>query len=149
MRIRLDLICVHLRASAVVLPLAFGGPAWGAADPVAREVQRNLQQRQHQQDQLQLRMQQQQHGVQSPPADARRKRAIEHLETRQRQRQQELQYRQQIEPPSAQPSDDEGTRQAKAEMRRQRVQEQGRQQLRRFGSELRQAGHAAERKSKD
>ena len=98
-------------------------PAWGAEDPGARVLQQHQLQRQQQQEALQLRMQQQQHGVQSAPADARQRQALEQLQLEQRQRQDQLHYRQAIEPSTAQPSDDEGTRRAKAEMERQRAQQ--------------------------
>ena len=54
----------------------------------------------------------------------------------QRQQQQELHYRQGIEPGSAQPSEGEGTSKAKAQMELEKAQQQSQQQLRRFESEL-------------
>ena len=110
----------------------------GSDDPAQKALQQQLLQRQQQQDQLQLRMRQQQRNLQSPPVDTRQQQTLQQLEVNQRERQQELHYRQSIEPPTAQPSDDEGTHRAKAEMERQRAQEQGQQQLQRFDSELQQ-----------
>lgn len=114
--------------------------AWGE-DAAQKALQQNQLQRQHQQDRLLLRMQQQQQqrNVQSPSADARQEQERERIEINQRQRQQALQYRQQIEPPSAQPSDDEGTRHAKAQIERQHAQRQSQQQLQRFDQERQQA----------
>lgn len=112
-------------------------PAWGD-DAAPKALQQHQLQRQQQQEQLQLRMHQQQRAVQSPATDARQKQAIDLLEINQQQRQQELQYRQQIEPQTAQPSDDEGTRRAKAQMEQQKAQQQSQQQLQRFDSELQQ-----------
>jgi len=114
------------------------GAAWGE-DAAQKALQQNQLQRQQQQDQLLLRMQQQQRNVQSPSANARQQQERERIEINQRQRQQALQYRQQIEPPSAQPSDDEGTRRAKAQIERQHAQQQSRRQLQRFDQERRQA----------
>lgn len=114
------------------------GAVWGE-DAAQKALRQDQLQRQHQQDQLLLRMQQQQRNVQSPSADARQEQERERIEINQRQRQQALQYRQQIEPPSAQPSDDEGTRRAKAQIERQHAQQQSQQQLQRFDRERRQA----------
>src|SRR5262245_35381708 len=85
------------------------GVAAGAEDPGARALQQQQLQRQQQQDALQLRMQQQQRAVQTPPADARQQQTLRQLEIEQQQRQQDLQYRQGIEPSTAQPTDDIGT----------------------------------------
>ena len=103
--------------------LALVGASWGADDTGARALQQQLLQRQQQQDELQLRMQQQQRAVQSPPADARQKQAREMLQIERQQQQQALHYQQSIEPPVAQPTDDEGTRRAKAEMERLKAQQ--------------------------
>ena len=46
-----------------------------------------------------------------------------------------MHYRQQIEPPTAQPADDEGTRRAKERMEREKAQRQSQQQLQRFDAE--------------
>lgn len=105
-----------------------------------RELQRNLETRQQQQDGLQLRMQQQQRSVQNPPADARQQQLIRQLEIEQRQRQQELQYRQDIDVQPAAPADDEGTRRAKSQIEQQRARQQGEQQLRQFDWQIEQSG---------
>jgi hypothetical protein len=81
-------------------------------------------------------MQQQQRSVQESPADPRRQQAVEQLQINQQQQQQELHYRQGIEPASAQPSEGAGTRKAKAQMELEKAQHQSQQQLRRFESEL-------------
>ena len=106
-------------------------PTGGADDPGARAVHQQQIQRQQQQDALQLRMQQQLRAVQNPQQDAAQNQALERLQADQRQRQQELHYRQGIEPPVVQPPDDEGTRQAKAAVERQKAQQQGQELLRR------------------
>jgi hypothetical protein len=121
------------------------GMAQGAEDPGARALQQHQLQRQQQQDSLQLRMQQQQRALQAPPADARQQQSGKQLEIEQQQRQQELHYRQGIEPPSAQPSDDEGTRRAKAQLELQKAQQLSQDQLRRFE---REAQREAERRHK-
>ncbi len=118
--------------------LALAGVCWGADDPGARAVQQQLLQRQQQQDALQLRMQQQQRAVQSPPVDARLNQAREKLQIEQQQQQQGLHYRQGIEPPAAQPADDEGTRRAKAELERLKAQQQSQEQARRSEWEMQQ-----------
>jgi len=118
--------------------LALASAAWGADDPGTRAVQQQLLQRQQQQDALQLRMQQQQRAVLSPLADAREKQAREKLQIEQQQQQQALHYRQGIEPPAAQPADDEGTRRAKAEMGRLKAQQQSQEQARRSEREMQQ-----------
>mgnify|MGYP001571701403 CR=1 FL=1 len=73
--------------------------AWGAEDPGARSLHQHQLQRQRQQESLQLRMHQQQRSVQYPSADARQKRAVEQLQVNQQVQQQQLHYRQEIEPP--------------------------------------------------
>jgi hypothetical protein len=78
--------------------------------------------------------------VQSPPAGLRRQQAAQQLEIDQQQRQQELHYRQGVEPPTSQPSDDEGARRAKAQMDLQGAGRQSQRQLRRFDSEAQQLG---------
>jgi hypothetical protein len=115
---------------------ALATAAWGAEDPGARALQQHQLQRQQQQEALQLRMQQQQRSVQESPADARQQQALEQLQINQQQQQQELHYRQGIEPTTAQPSEGEGTRGAKAQIELQKAQQQSQQQLRRFESEL-------------
>jgi hypothetical protein len=115
--------------------LALAGAAWGADDPGARALQQQLLQRQQQQEALQLRMQQQQRVAPNPPRDARQTQAQEQLQVGQRQRQQELHYRQGIEPITAQPSDDAGTHRAKEGMELQRVQQRGQELLQRSGAE--------------
>ena len=119
---RLFLAAIGWMAAAVT--------AWGADDPGARAVHQQQIQRQQQQEALQLRMQQQQRAVQHPPQDAAQKQALERLQADQRQRQQELHYRQSIEPPVVQPTDDEGTRRAKEAVERQKAQQQGQELLR-------------------
>jgi len=119
--------------------------ALGADDPGTRALQQHQLQRQQQQDALQLRMQQQQGSVQNPPADARQQQAIRQLEADQQQRQQELHYRQGIEPSTAQPSDDAGTQRAKAQLEQDRANEQGQRQLLRYESEAQQRAEQARR----
>jgi len=87
---------------------------------------------------------QQQNATQNRPADARRQPAPEQLHIDQRQQQQQLHYRQAVEPGTAQPSDDEAGRRAKAQMELNKAQEQSQQQLRRFESELRQPPRSPE-----
>lgn len=123
-----------LVCAAMLLPAV---TAWGAEDPGARALQQNQLQRQQQQEALQLRMQQQQRATQNPPRDARQKQELEKLQADQRQRQQELHYRQGIEAPTAQPTDDAGTRRAKEEMERRKAQLQGQEELRRSEAEQR------------
>jgi hypothetical protein len=93
-------------------------PAWGAEDPGARVLQQQLLLRQQQQEALQLRMQQQNLLAQPAPADARQRLLLEPLQAGERQRLDQAHYRQAIAPATAQPSDDEATRRAKAEMER-------------------------------
>jgi hypothetical protein len=90
-------------------------------------------------------MQQQQRATQAPPADVRQQQAGKQLEIEQQQRQQELHYRQGIEPSTAQPIDDEGTRRAKTQLELQKAQRQGERQLQRFDRETQQE---AERRRK-
>ncbi|MGH8641750.1 MAG: hypothetical protein ACRET6_08555 [Burkholderiales bacterium] len=130
---------------AVLTYACFAGTAGGAEDPGARALQQHQLQRQQQQDAVQLRMQQQQRSTQAPPADARQQQAGKQLEIDQQQRQQELHYRQGIEPPSAQPADDEGTRRAKAQLDLQKAQRESSRQLQRFDAETQQE---AERRRK-
>jgi hypothetical protein len=119
-----------------VVMMTVGVAARGAEDPGARAVQQNQLQRQQQQEALQLRMQQQQRATQNPPQDARQKQDLEKLQAEQRQRQQELHYRQGIEPSTAQPSDDAGTRRAKEELERRKARQQAEEQLQRSDAEL-------------
>ena len=81
-------------------------------------------------------MQQQQRGVQSGPTGARQPTAGQ-AEIEQQQRQQELHYRQGIAPPSAHPSDDPGTRRAKAQGELDEARRQSEEQLRGFDAESR------------
>jgi hypothetical protein len=122
---------------------ALAAAAWGADDPGGRALQQHQLQRQQQLEALQLRMQQQQRSVQESPADPRRQQAVEQLQINQQQQQQELHYRQGIEPASAQPSEGEGTRRAKAQMELEKAQQQSQQQLRRFEPELQVKPRAA------
>lgn len=108
----------------------------GAEDPGARALERQQLQRQQQQDALQLRLQQQR-ALQSAPADPERRQALERQQQEQRQKQQQLHDRQVVAPETAQPSDDAGTRAAKAEMERQKAREESRRQLQRAGDEQR------------
>ena len=108
--------------------------ALGADDPGARAVQRLQLQRQQQQDALQLRMEQQQRSAREPSAAAPQQ-ARRQLEVDQQQRQQELHFQQGVEPATVQPSDDPGTRRAKAQLEAERAREQGQRQLLRFESE--------------
>lgn len=124
--------------SLVVLSAASAGLAWGADEPGARALQEHQIMRQQQQETLHLRMQQQQRSLQSPPAGARESEELERLQINQEQRQQQLHYRLDIEPPTAHPDDDAGARRAKAGLERQRAQRQSEQQLHRFDSELQQ-----------
>ena len=123
---------------AICAGIVLAGACWGADDPGARAVQQQLLQRQQQQDSLQLRMQQQQRTVQSPQADTREKQAWEKLLLEQQQQQQALHYRQGVEPPVAQPADDEGARLAKADMERLKAQQASQEQVRRFEQEMQQ-----------
>jgi hypothetical protein len=121
-----------------VASVTLAGPAWGQQDPGLQELQRNQQMRQQQQDELQLRMQQQQRSLQNPPADARQQQSIHQLEIEQRQRQQDLHYRQNIGQPPAADTDDEGTRRAKSQIEQERTRQQSEQQLRQFDWQLQQ-----------
>lgn len=126
---------------AAVALAALSGPALpagagGAEDPGARALQQQQIQRQQRQDALQLRMQQQQSAVQNPPQDLRQKQDLEKLTIEQRQRQQQLNYRQDIGPATAQPTDDAGARRAKEAMEREKAQRQGQELLRRSDAEL-------------
>jgi hypothetical protein len=138
------------RLIAFALGAALATAAGGAEDPSVRALQQHQLQRQQQQEALQLRMQQQQRAAQNPPADLRpqqatelqqveqqlwQKQEAERLRIDQQQRQQQLQYRQGIEPATAQPSDDDAQRRARAQMELQKAQESSQQQLRRFDSE--------------
>jgi hypothetical protein len=119
-----------------LIAILFAGAAWGAEEPGARALQEQQLMRQQQQDALQLRLQQQQRSLQSPPPGPRERQERERLQIMQEQKQQELHYRQKIEPPTAHLDDDAGVQGAKAQMQRQRAKEQGEQQLQRFDSEL-------------
>lgn len=114
--------------------------ASGAEDAGLQGVQQNQLQRQQQQEALRLRMQQQQTTVQSAPADAGKRQAQEQLQREQLQRQQQLHYRQAIEsaPVPATAADDEATRRAKAELARQKAQQESERQLQRLDDELKQ-----------
>lgn len=125
---------------AIAGSAALAATAPAADDAGAQALQKHQLERQQQQEALQLRMQQQQRALQSPPADARQQQSARQLEVEQQQRQQELHYRQGIAPPGAHPTDDEGTRRAKAQMELQEAGRQGQQQLRRFDYESQQQG---------
>lgn len=119
---------------------AMAGPVQGSDDPGARALRQHQLQWQQQQEAVELRLQQQQRAVQSPPADLRWRQRAQQLDLDQQQRQQELHYRQGVEPPAGQPSDDEGTHRAKAQMDLQRARQQGEQQLHRFETQAQQQG---------
>jgi hypothetical protein len=124
-------------------------PAWGAEDAASRALQQNQLLRQQQQDQLQLRMQQYQRNGQNPPADARQRQALEQLELNQQLQQQLLHLQQQRERqvrPEL-PSDDEGTRRAKAQIEERRARQESRRQLDQFDRELQ--SQAAEARQKE
>jgi len=108
--------------------------AWGAEDPGAGALLQQQLLRQQQQEALQLRMQQYQR-IQSAPADAQQTRSLEQLQAEQRQRQEQLHYRQAIEPATAQPSDDEGTRRVKAQMERKKASQESQLQIRQSDQE--------------
>lgn len=101
-----------------VAPVAL---VWGAEDPGARALQGHQMMRQQQQETLRLHMQQQQRSLQSLPAGTREGEELQRLQINHEQRQQQLHYRQNIEPPTVHPNDDAGAR-----------------QLQRFDSELQQ-----------
>lgn len=129
------------------LALYFGGAAsvaLSADDPGARALQQLQLQRQQQQDAVQLRMQQQQRGVQESPA-AIPQQAHRKLDADQQQRQQELHYRQEMEPATGHAGDDAGTRRAKVQLEEDRAREQGRRQLLRFESEAQRRSDQAHR----
>jgi hypothetical protein len=106
--------------AAALAAAALGFPAASmAAEPGTRALEQQQLQRQQQQEALQLRMRQQDNEVRSPPADLRQRQAAEASEVLQRQRQEAAHYRQTVAPPTAQPSDDPGVRQAKEVMRRE------------------------------
>ena len=93
---------------------------------------------------MQLRMQQQQHRVQSSAANIRQRQAVEQMEFNQQLYQQQLHQQQQrdfLARPET-PSDDEGTRRAKARIEVQHAQAQAREQLQQFERERQAAGSA-------
>lgn len=114
------------------------GPIRAAEDPGARALEQHQMMRQQQQDTLQLRMLQQQRAVETPPAGGRERRELERLQINQEQRQQQLHYRQNIEPATAHPADDAGAARAKGDLERQKAKRAGEVQIRRFDFELRQ-----------
>ena len=139
------------KGAITVAAAALAAAAWGAEDPAGRALQQHQLQRQQQQDALQLRMQQQQGGAQAAPAESgrgqptdlpqidrqqRQRQATDRLRIDQQQRQQQLHDRQGIAPDTAQPSEDEAGRRAKARMELEKAQQSSQQQLRRFESEL-------------
>jgi hypothetical protein len=111
-----------------------GGVAW--ADPAAKATQQQQLQRQQQEEALQLRMRQQQRETRVAPADAKQKQALEQFHAGQRARQQASHDRQAVEPGTATPGDDAGTRAAKAELARRKAQDESRRQLQRLDSEM-------------
>ena len=143
-------VCGPLRQAPAVwwLAVTLSGAApvaLGADDPGTQALQQHQLQRQQQQDALQLRMQQHQLRLHNPPADARQQRALGQMEADQQQRQQELHYRQGIEPATVQPSDDAGTRHAKAQREEESAREESQRQLLRFESEAQQRVEQARR----
>ena len=110
----------------------------GAEDPAGRALHEQQLMRQQQQDTLRLRMQQHNRNLQSPPSGAKERQARERSQIEQRQRQEQLHYRQDIQPPSAHSGDDADVQRAKAQMDRQRAQEESDRQLRRFDFEQQQ-----------
>ena len=126
------------RFSVLGLAAILAVPARGAEAPAGGSLQQNQMMRQQQQDTLQLRMLQQQRSLQSPTGSTRERQELERLEINQKQRQQDLQYRQSIEPPAAHAGDDAGVQRAKDELDRRNAEGQGKAQLQRFDYELRQ-----------
>ena len=123
-----------LRQAAAFWCLVLAGAvAW--ADPAAKVTQQQQLQRQQQEDALQLRMRQQQRETRAAPADAKQKQALEQLHAGQRARQQALHDRQAVEPGTATPGDDAGTRAAKAALERRKAEEESRWQLQRLEAE--------------
>jgi hypothetical protein len=119
---------------ASVLGLALGAAGgWAGEDAGTRALQQHQLQRQQQQDVLQLQMRQQHRAVQSPPADSRQKQSLGQMHREQRQHQQALHYRQAIEPPATQPSDDRGTRAAKEAIRGLNARQESQQEMQRPG----------------
>jgi hypothetical protein len=118
--------------------LLMASAANGADDPGGSALQQHQLQRQQQQESLQLRMQQQQRAIQSPPLDARQRRAVEQQQREQVQRQQDLHYRQGAEATAARPAEDAATRHAKDDIERLKTKEQGEALLRRSEAEQRQ-----------
>jgi len=124
------------RLLTVLGAAALVAAADAAGDPAARALQQHQLQRQQQQDQLQLRMQQQQQSAQGSPADPRQQQATDQLIIDQQLRQQQLHYRQAVEAGGVQPPEDEASRRARSQRELQKAQQESRQQLRRFESEL-------------
>jgi D-alanyl-D-alanine carboxypeptidase len=120
-------LCRLLAMPAVLGGVTLATVALGAEDPGVRAMQQQQLQRQQQQEALQMRLQQQQRATQSAPAGVEKRQALERLQQSERQQQQQLHYRQAITPAPAQPPDDEGTRQAKAQMELLRAAEDGQQ----------------------
>lgn len=108
-----------------------GGPDGGA-------LQRNQLMRQQQQDVLKLKMLQQQRAIQSAPGGDRERQDLERLQIKQQQRQQDLQYRQQVEPSFTPPDRESGVSSVVVERGPGKAREQGAAQLQRFDSELKQ-----------
>ena len=136
----------YLRFTAAVF-LALAEAAGGADDPAARALQQNQLLRQQQQDQMQLRMQQYQHSAQNPPADARQGQVLEQLELDQALRQQQLQMEQRraLQTRPDVPSEDAGTRAAKAQIDQARARQESQRQLQQFDWELQNAARQGRR----
>jgi hypothetical protein len=89
-------------------------------------------------------MQQYQRDSVNPPADIRQRQAIEQLELDQSLRQQQLQLNQQrvLQTRPGIPSDDPGTREAKAQLELERVRQESQRQLQQFDLELQNKAEA-------
>ena len=113
-------------------------PARGADGPDGGGLQQHQLMRQQQQDGLQLRMLQQQRALEAPPAGSRERQDLERLQINQQQRQQDLQYRQRIEPSMVRPGVESGVSSVVADQQPAKAQERGASQLQRFDSDLKQ-----------
>ena len=138
-------------SSTVALILVLTAPAWSADDPGGRAIQQLQLQRQEQQEQLQLEMQQYQRNSVNPPADARQRQAIEQLELDQSLRQQQLHMDQQraLQTRPEIPSDDPGTRDAKAQLELQRGSQESQRQLQQFDLELQNTAGAGRMRNEE
>jgi hypothetical protein len=119
---------------AIPLWLLTVAPAPGVDDPGARAVQQQQLQRQQQQEALQLRLQQQQRAVQPAPGAGRQPQATGASAAERRQQLDQLHYRQETRPATAQPTDDDAERRARTEMERIRAQEESRRERERLNA---------------